>query len=290
MASTEYQYTITASDVSAPDVSTACDYLARHSGLSKSKIKDAMLKGAVWLTRACQKNKRLRKTTKRLQQGDKLALYFDDNLLKLIPPKPLLVADSNHYSVWYKPAGLLAQGTLYGDHVSLLRQAELHFQMKRKVFLVHRLDREATGLMLVAHNNAIAAKLSQLFKDNSIYKKYRAEVFGRLEVAVGREGGGVTINEPLDGKTATTQCWPLAYHSQKNSTVVDICIKTGRKHQIRRHFAFIGHPILGDPLYGKRNKHTEMKLCAIQLQFTCPVTHKLVVFTLGNTEEIFLVD
>ena len=140
------------------------EFLTTQTGLSRAKVKDAMNKGAVWLKRKNSKMKRLRRASTSLNPGDQVELYYDEKTLALHPPEAVCLSDQKHYSVWFKPAGLLAQGTQYGDHCSLMRQAELYFRSSREIFLVHRLDREASGLMLLAHSKDAAAKLSDYFK------------------------------------------------------------------------------------------------------------------------------
>ncbi len=255
---------------------TACDLLARQTGLSKSKIKEAMTKGAVWHKGKHGKRRRLRRATAVLKTGDVLAIYYDKNLLAIKPPTPRCLSDNGHYSVWHKPAGLMAQGTEYGDHCSLLRQAELFFRPQRQVFLVHRLDREAEGLMLIAHSEEAAAKLSKLFQKNQIAKRYTVEVFGNL-----LERPENRIDLPLDGKPAVTEYETVSYDPEANTSKAHVHIKTGRLHQIRRHFDLIGHPVMGDPRYGTGNKNREgLKLIADELRFPCPFSKQDVVFTL----------
>ena len=227
-----------------------------------------MLKGAVWLTRG-KHNKRIRRATFVGQVGDTLSLHYDADLLRLTPPSPDLLADEKRYSVWLKPAGLLAQGTMEGDHCSLLRICEL--RLKREVFLVHRLDREAAGLMLIAHDGKAAAALSQLFataKSELLQKRYRVLVAG--EVTSGGE-----VSSALDGKPSLTRYSPSGIATDLPATWLDIELVTGRKHQIRRHLAALGHPVLGDPRYGKGNAHPSgLQLFATELAFTCPLTRK----------------
>ncbi len=251
---------------------SALDVLAIASGLPKQRIKDAMNKGAVWLKRGSS-NKRLRRATAELQAGDELALHYDADVLAIVPPSPLLIADEKHYSIWHKPPGLLAQGTLSGDHCSLLRMAEQ--QLQREVFLVHRLDREAEGLMMIAHTGKAAAALSALFarEGSSIRKLYRIEVRGR----VNDEGEIATM---LDGKPALTRYRRLGYEANTDSSKVDVELVTGRKHQIRRHFASIGHGVLGDPAYGNNKDLRGLQLKAIVLEFTCPLTQLLRHYSL----------
>lgn len=252
---------------STGETETAVDALARVSALPKGRIKDALAKGAVTLTRG-GKAKRLRRATFSLMRGDTLSLHYNPDVLALVPPAPALVADEKQYSVWNKPAGLLAQGTLEGDHCALLRIAEL--QLKRDSFLVHRLDREAAGLMLIAHTPKAAAALSALFaaadSAQRIRKLYHVEVKG-----VAPEHGEIAV--PLDGKPALTRFRRIAQDAVRNSSTLEVELVTGRKHQIRRHFAESGFPVLGDPAYGENNKDARgLQLFAATLEFTCPLT------------------
>jgi len=172
----------------------------------------------------------------------------------------------------------MTQGTGCGDHCSLLRGVELFFKNKRNVFLIHRLDREAAGIVLVAHDKEAAAGLSHLFQTRQIVKRYRAKVLGNLAEKKPKD----TIQIPLDGKPAITEYKTISYDPPSNTTRVDIIIQTGRKHQIRRHFEMIGFPVMGDPRYGEGNKNTEgLKLSATALEFECPFSGKYKVFNLS---------
>lgn len=254
--------------------SAAADLLSLKSGLSKSRVKDAMNKGAFWIRRG-SKLKRSRKASAILKQGDCVEFYYDPALLAIKPPEAYLVADIQHYSVWFKPAGLMAQGTMYGDHCSLLRQVELHFGSKREVFLVHRLDREASGLMLIGHTKEAAAKLSALFQGNSVKKIYSVGVLGDIR----QHGAKGRIDLLLDSKDAATEYEFISYDPASNSSDLDVRIYTGRLHQIRRHFDMIGFPVIGDPKYGKGNKNKEgMRLVASCLEFICPFSKREVLF------------
>jgi tRNA pseudouridine32 synthase/23S rRNA pseudouridine746 synthase len=251
-----------------------CDYLAEHTGLAKARVKDAMAKGAVWLARPGGKRRRLRRVTTVLQAGDIVEFYYDADLLGMEPPAARCVDDQRRYSVWFKPAGLMAQGTHYGDHCALLRQAENYFHPRRPVFLVHRLDREAAGLMLVAHDGRAAARLSALFRDQRITKLYRVRVKGEMEQRQGE------ITFPLDGKPALTRYEVTDYDSAVDTTTLAVNIASGRLHQIRRHFAMSGHGVLGDPRYGTGNKNRGgMQLEAVGLRFRCPFTGREMTYT-----------
>jgi len=179
------------------------------------------------------------------------------------------------YSLWYKPAGLLAQGNEYGDHVSLLRQAELADPLRKPVYLIHRLDREASGLMLIAHSREVARKLSSLFQRQQVNKQYAVTVLGRPDQSQG------TIRLPLDGRPAQTEYQLVDYDAASNTSRLRVRIMTGRTHQIRRHLNMLGHPVLGDPRYGQGNKNDAgLQLRAMQLTFICPVTGQQLDFDL----------
>ena len=239
--------------------------LCAASRLPPSVVAEAMSKGAVWC-KSGKHERRLRHGNERLNAGDLLQFWYEPRVLALTAPAASCVADARRYSLWFKPAGLLAQGSRQGDHCALLRQVELHFTPPRPALLVHRLDRETSGLMVVAHDGKAAAGLSQLLAGQGVFKAYLAQVCG----------AGITagwINQPLDGQASASYVEPLA--SNDGLTLIAVYLASGRQHQIRRHLAAIGHPLWGDPRYGQGNKNSEgLALQAQMLAFTCPFTHK----------------
>jgi len=258
--------------IEAP-VASAVDFLAAESGLPKKRLKDAMTRGAVWLIRGGQE-RRLRRATSPLRKGDRLELYYDPDLLALKPPRLNCLEDRMGYSLWYKTAGVMSQGTRFGDHMALPRIAEIAFDHKREVFTVHRLDRETRGLMLLAHNRKMAAQLSRMFQEGSVEKGYQAVVLGQAPLSG-------SIDATLDGKAAVTHFERLEYDAVRNTSLLQIRIEHGRLHQIRRHLESIGHPVMGDPRYGRGNKNREgLLLVAHSLKFICPIRRQPVDWTL----------
>jgi 16S rRNA U516 pseudouridylate synthase RsuA-like enzyme len=244
-----------------------CDAVAVRTGLSKSKVKQAMAKGAVWHHRSGARPRRVRRATMAALPGDRWVFYYDPAILDLRPPKAKCLRDYGSYSIWFKPAGLMSQGTRYGDHCALPRQAERHFQPKRAVYLVHRIDREASGLMIVAHSRTAAARFSALFRRQEIEKRYLIRVRGDLS----RHQISGCIDLSLDGKSAITSFEIRHYDATADQSIVCARIHTGRYHQIRRHFAMLGFPVMGDPRYGQGNKNAEgLQLVAFALIFVCP--------------------
>ena len=253
--------------VSADDATQLIDFLHQHSGLSKQQLKDAANKGAVLLRRAGSA-RRVRRAKTELRNGDSVELHYDAALLALQPPAARCIVDHNSYSLWFKPAGLLAQGNEFGDHCALTRQAETAWTPPRQVWLIHRLDREASGLMVFAHSKQAAAKLSQQFQHNKVQKQYRVQVRGDIGATLGQQG---RFEQALDGKSARTDYQVLNWDAQTQRSTLQITIHTGRLHQIRRHLADAGFPVIGDPRYGTNNKSTEgLRLVAVSLAFQCP--------------------
>ncbi len=138
-------------EVIEPDGMTAIELLSSHTDLSRQKLKQIMQKGAVWLTQG-RHAVHIRRATRKLQFGQIVHLYYDEQVLSQQPPEARLISDEGNYSVWFKPVGMLSQGSKYGDHTSIYRWAEVHLQPQRNAFLVHRLDRATQGLILLAHS------------------------------------------------------------------------------------------------------------------------------------------
>jgi tRNA pseudouridine32 synthase / 23S rRNA pseudouridine746 synthase len=257
---------------------TAVDLLAKETGLAKLRIKDAMNKGACWWTTK-GKQLRLRRATRIIEKGVELHLYYDENILAKKPQTSELICDYSRYSIWYKPHGMLAQGSQWGDHCSLMRVLELAY--KRPCFLVHRLDADAAGLMIVAHDAQATGKLSSMLQERSIKKHYLAWVTGKLDTQ------GQLVQTPVEGKEAIT--WISTLQFNEDASLLRVTIETGRKHQIRQHLASLGHPIIGEKLYDKtllsnteKENEQSLQLLAYQLEFDCPFTKKQVSICLPD--------
>lgn len=243
----------------------AVDLLSDASGLSKQLIKQAMGKGAVWLERKGPA-KRLRRAKKALHKGDQLYFYHDPTVLAVEIETPQLIADEGEYSVWYKPHGVLSQGSKWGDHCTLYRWSETHLQPQRPAMLVHRLDRAATGLMLLGHSKKATALLAGMFENRQLTKVYRVKVHGDLSTL----NQPITIDRSLEQKSSVSHVRCL--ESDGQCSLLEVTIETGRKHQIRKHLSGLGAPVVGDRLYGKKDDEEDLQLTAYRLAFECPLS------------------
>jgi tRNA pseudouridine32 synthase/23S rRNA pseudouridine746 synthase len=251
----------------------ASQVLAKHTPLSQAKIKDAMQKGAVWLLRGKGKQ-RLRRASKALKSGDTLELNYNPQLLNQRVSEPQLIHDATDYSVWFKPYGLYCQGSRWGDFASINRWVESHLPAltntaERPVFLVHRLDRATSGLMLLCHSKTAARLFSSMFAEGKIDKRYQAIVHGDFSSLP----PDYKVERDVDGKPSCSVFSHVAHNA--NHSLVNVKLLTGRKHQIRQHLSSLGYPIVGDRLYGSGAEDgRDLQLQSVSLQFICPITHK----------------
>lgn len=246
-------------------VAGACD-------LPREALLDAAAKGAVWVQK--NKNRRLQKPVRirsfdQVGNGDRVLVNYAPQVLAQQPPLPTLVADEKNYSVWDKPAGLLSQGSKWSDHCTITSTVQqIH---NKRALLVHRLDRAARGLIVVAHTKNAVNALTALFASRNVGKTYRAVVQGAYQNELPR-----VIDLPIDSKAAHTEIVAASPIPQASRTELTIKIQTGRKHQIRSHLAQVGYPVVGDRLFDSQRNHREdLQLLAAELRFECPFTHKL---------------
>lgn len=275
-------------DNSVTCLSAACD-------LSNRKIKECMIKGAVWLQRrgrGAGSIRPIRRASVPLCPGDTLFLYYNAAVLEQIPLEPELLYDRQTYSVWFKPSGMLSHGSKWGDHCSITRWIERYRYPQRSCFLVHRLDRATSGIIIVAHTKKAAAYLCQQFEQRLTRKRYHAVVNGKIP------NGIIQLHDSLDGKTAHTDIKLISYDKESHTSLVDVTLHTGRKHQIRRHLAQAGHAIIGDRLYNPAFATTDtldkdtispapdLQLRAYFLGFTCPISLTYQEVTLPSSRFI----
>ena len=159
--------------------------------------------------------------------------------------------------------------------------------------IVHRLDKETSGLLVVAKNNASHLKLAEQFASHSIQRTYVAIVSGVvefdeniIEAPIGRhplQRKKMAVSYSEDTRFAKTHYRTLK--RGKNFSLLELKPFTGRTHQLRVHLAFLGHPILGDDKYGKRNDFSRLALHALSLGFLHPRTNKPLHFDSPLPEE-----
>jgi 23S rRNA pseudouridine1911/1915/1917 synthase len=263
-------------------------YLAEQCQISRSYAKKLISEGQVTV------NGRSAKASQKLNIGDRI-------VAEILPPSPISLApeaiplkviyEDNDLIVIDKPAGLVVHPAA-GHHSGTLVNAILAhcpdlgtIKGTIRPGIVHRLDRDTSGLMMVAKNDAAHASLSRQIKQRSIKKGYLALLVGHLspdqgaiEAPIGRHPKDRKRMAVVSGgREARTAYKVIEYFD--GYTLVEAMPETGRTHQIRVHFAAIGHPIFGDPVYGKRSPLLGRQfLHAYKLGFTLPSSGKYVEF------------
>ena len=177
------------------------------------------------------------------------------------PPIEILHADADVLVV-NKPAGLLVHPTAEGDQDTVLSRAAAELERRsgrhRRVLVVHRLDRDTSGVLVLALSHAAAHHLQSQFRAHTVERRYlalvRGDVTGEVVVArgIGRPRPGArraALAPGTGGRPAHTVVRPL--ERLAGVTLVEAELGTGRTHQVRVHLSYLGHPVLGDAVYGE---------------------------------------
>lgn len=187
--------------------------------------------------------------------------------VKIVPPVLPILYEDDDVMVINKPAGIIVHPTSEkATEPTVVHAALKHFPALKKVGdnpirpgIVHRLDKDVSGVMVIAKTQSMFLSLKQQFTDRSVKKEYLALVYGKLskdhdiinlKIARSKSKGRMVARpESQEGKEAITEYDVLDRF--KTATYVRVNIHTGRTHQIRTHFRAINHPVVGDVLYGK---------------------------------------
>jgi 23S rRNA pseudouridine1911/1915/1917 synthase len=233
-----------------------------------------------------------------------LLKYNDDVLLSIPNVEQLeivsedifvpIVYEDNDLVVVNKPQGMCVHPS-FGNFTGTLVNAML-FHCAGKLSgingvarpgIVHRIDKDTTGLLLVAKNDMAHVGLSNQIREHSLTREYKAIVHGRIlsPGIINRPIGRDTKNRKkmavtyVNSKDSVTHFWPI--ENFKNYTFMRFRLETGRTHQIRVHMSNFGHPIVGDKTYGRKNEEFDLPgqlLCACRLGFLHPRTGKYMKF------------
>ena len=193
-----------------------------------------------------------------LQNGERLKTeYVQVAMFEGITRGLKPIFQTNDFAFFDKPSGIMVHPTSRNTEYTLLDEIRYHFGDSAN--LAHRIDQETSGLVLVTKNKFSDMVLKEKFENKEYKKSYLAIVQGKLEKPVNIDIGikkqvggkiGVKMCTSEDGKDSYTEIKPLTYDSLSNQTLVEAMPLTGRQHQIRVHLYHIGHPIVGDPIYG----------------------------------------
>ncbi len=264
--------------------------------VSRAQINESNKQGLLFVNGSSKKSSYKLKTSD-IVTGN---IYKPDEI-NLEPQKVefSILHEDNDLLVISKPPGLVVHPGSGNVDNTLVNGLLYHCQELQNVGdesrpgIVHRLDKDTSGIMVVAKSDIVLRHLIQQFKDRKTYKIYFALVKGilnsydgRIVAPIGRhpvQRQKMAVNERL-GKYAVTN-WQLVEEfetDQGNYSLVRLHIETGRTHQIRVHMAHIGHPVVGDAMYGKnkiKDGFERQMLHASRLRFEHPISGKTLTFT-----------
>lgn len=278
----------------AEDASARVDAcLCRHSELSRSRIASLIAEGALTIDGAAET-----KAAVRVQEGQLLRLTLPNvhpvGIDAQDIPLDILYQDADIVVV-NKPCGMVVHPAAGNESGTLVNALLYHVRDlsgiggEMRPGIVHRLDKDTSGLILIAKNDRSHIAMSEQFKARTMEKHYRAVAYGGFAQDQGRIDAPIA-RHPVDrkkmavvegGKPSATE-WHVI-ERLKSATYLDVHLLTGRTHQIRVHMHSIGHPLLGDRIYAPNIKTSvripRLMLHAYSLAFTHPTTGERMELT-----------
>ena len=273
-------------------------YLSEKLNYSRSKIVKMISDGTILVNNEKVKN------SYKLTKGDIIIVgeYIEEDMDVEPENIPLdIVYEDNDVIVVNKPNGMVVHPAIGNNHGTLVN-ALLYYSKDLSDIngsfrpgIVHRIDAYTTGLLMVAKNNKTHEILSEELSKKQTTRKYIALVWGvinedtaTIDAPIGRDPNDrkkMAVTS-INSKDAITHLRVLERY--KDATLVELQLETGRTHQIRVHMNYIGHPVVNDPVYGKRKIIDDSGQClhAFQIGFIHPTTQKYMEFKC-NTPECF---
>ncbi len=252
--------------------------------LSRSRLQELIQSGAVFLEgKGAIKNSKHKVEPSERYRIDVPASRALETMAQNIPLD--IVFEDDDLIIVNKPSGMVVHPARGADDGTLVNALLYHCGESlsgiggvERPGIVHRIDKQTSGLLVVAKNDHTHEGLGLQFRAHSIHRVYRAICFGVPSLGsakvmgmkgVSAQGGDIKVDLPLyrhphdrlrmavveDGKRAVTYIRPIKPDASETIALVECRLETGRTHQIRVHMTHIGHPLLGDPLYGKGARH-----------------------------------
>lgn len=249
-------------------------------------------------------NGKATKSSYKIEENDEIVIEVPEAETTEIKPENIkidIVYEDSDIAVINKQAGLVVHPA-HGHYSGTLVNAILYhikdlsgINGEIRPGIVHRLDKDTSGLIVIAKNDKVHTTLTEMFQEKKIRKTYLAILKGKLNKSegkivtqIGRDKNDrkkmTVIDDITKGKNAITNYKVV---SQNNLfTLVKVNIETGRTHQIRVHMRHLGYPILGDSVYGRKDNEKRQMLHAYKLEFIHPVTGRQMEF-IGEIPEDF---
>ncbi|HEX2735245.1 MAG TPA: RluA family pseudouridine synthase [Polyangiaceae bacterium] len=257
-------------------------FLARHvEGLSRRTAKIALDIGCVFVN-----SKRVKVASRKVRTGDEVDTHLGGAFERALANPdaseitPDVLFEDDAIVVVSKPAGVLTAPTPESDRNNLLRALEQRVPGAERLFVVHRLDLQTSGVLMFAKTPPANRILAEMFREHRLVREYDAFGLGKLETE------SLRVEVPIGGKRAISNFTRFKEHALW--TWCRVRLETGRTHQIRIHAESIGLPILQDPEHGKKVPWgpPRMALHARQLAFRHPLSEQELSFEAPLPEDL----
>lgn len=274
-------------------------FLRRKTELSRSRVSELILSGALSIN-----GKEQLKPSYKVESGQCISLAVPDTQAVDIVPQNIpidILYQDRDIVVINKPCGMVVHPAAGNEDGTLVNALMYHIRDlsgiggEMRPGIVHRLDKDTSGLILVAKNDKAHTVMSEQFKSRTMEKHYRAVAFGSFSQDTDLIDAPIA-RHPVDrkkmavvpdGKPSQTE-WRVI-ERLRGATYLDVHLLTGRTHQIRVHMQSVGHPLLGDKIYAphiKTSVHVpRLMLHAYSLAFTHPVTGEHMELTAPIPEQ-----
>ena len=256
------------------------EYLYEHLDMPKKRIKQYLVHGSVYV-----EDDRVTQYNYPLVAGMKITIDTNSKHIKNLPFE--IVFEDDHLIVVNKPSGLLTIATEKEKERTLYHIVRDYVVSKNphgRIFIVHRLDRDTSGIVLFAKDEKTKNQLQENWNEYVLLREYTAIVTGHPKEESGQivqylketKANLVYVSPREDGKKAITNYFVLK--TSDKYSMLKVTIETGRKNQIRVAFASKKMPILGDKKYGEKSKVNRLYLHANRLKLYYPVIKKEILF------------
>ncbi len=244
-------------------------------------------------------NGKVAKASYKLKEGDELNVNIPEPEELMVEAEDIsldIVYEDEDLLVVNKPQGMVVHPAP-GNYTGTLVNALLHHCKEElsgingvmRPGIVHRIDKNTSGLLMVAKTNRAHISLAEQIKEHSFSRRYKAIVHGKFKSPEGTVDAPIGRNKKNREKMCVTQensknavTHYKVIEEFENTSLVECILETGRTHQIRVHMAHLGHPVMGDDVYGRKNEKFNLKgqlLHAYLVGFVHPVTKEYMEFT-----------
>ena len=270
-------------------------YLIDLLGLSRSKIQKMIENNNILVNNKEIKNSYIVRVDDEIKVTD----YIENTDILPENIKLDIVYEDDYLLVVNKPSGMVVHPALGHYSGTLVNALMYHTKLSNNDIrpgIVHRIDKDTSGLLLVAKNDEIHEYLSEEISKRKVSRKYIALVYGvinndtgTIDAPIGRDlldRKKMAVTD-INSKDAITHFKVL--ERLKDATLIECTLETGRTHQIRVHMSYIGYPIVNDPVYGRKKKINDFGqvLHAKTIGFVHPITKEYMEFSCDAPKEFY---